>query len=66
MGEGDGAGVGAEMILQQNGAGFINCTGNTVEVPVAAGIHKVEVYWHIVTGTGTLEGISRILTVEEL
>lgn len=40
-------------------------TADSVIVPVSAGAHKVEVYWRVGSGTGTLESASRTLTVEE-
>jgi len=35
-------------------------------VPVSAGVHKVDVYWSVGSGTGTISDTPRILTVQEL
>jgi hypothetical protein len=40
-------------------------TSDNVIIPVSAGTHKVDVFWRVGSGTGTLESQSRTLTVEE-
>lgn len=40
--------------------------GSTFILPVAAGVHKVDVYWSVSAGTGTAVGAFRTLVAKEL
>jgi hypothetical protein len=43
-----------------------SCLSGTVIYPVAAGVHKVDLYWKVDGGTGSLNGVRRIISVREL
>lgn len=61
----DGVPVGVNIAYYQSTAGGLTVVSNSAIIPVAAGVHKVDVYWYTSSGTLTAYGTGRILTVEE-
>jgi hypothetical protein len=63
----DGAAVGESIYTQYYAATALSSLSNSIEIPVSAGFHKIDVYW-AVNGSqiATGAGINRVLTVSEI
>jgi len=42
------------------------CLAGSVIIPLAAGVHKVDLYWRVDGGTGQTNGVRRFINVREL
>ena len=62
----DGQPVGSSKLLNQPVASYITNLSDFIIVPLAAGVHKIDVYWSVSGGVGTLSGVSRNLSALEL
>lgn len=62
----DGIAVGSEKFNEQSSAGDRTSCSDSIIIPVSAGVHKVDVYWSVPTGTGTLTGLLRTLKAREI
>lgn len=61
----DGVQVSSSKAVDTASANFDAFLTDSVTVPVAAGVHKIDVYWLISAGTITAKNISRNLTARE-
>jgi len=61
----DGIAVGQQRYESHTGSGQDDNTCDSMVIPVSPGVHRVDVYWRVGSGTGTLESTSRTLLVEE-
>lgn len=62
----DGVSVGQVSVFSAPAAGSVETLADTVVVPVAAGFHKVDLYWYVGANTATAYLTARILNVREL
>lgn len=59
--------VGVQVNPFGNGGGVIGfSTSNSAIVPVNAGVHKVDIFWAVSSGTATASGTQRILRAREI
>lgn len=58
--------AGFQNFIDQSAANYQMLNSDIIIVPVAAGFHKVDLYWSVSGGTVTGQNDSRILTVREL
>lgn len=61
----NGIAIGSPRTLSSSTAGATTVANDTIKVPVAAGVHKVDVYWSVSSNTGTLQDTQRDLLAEE-
>jgi hypothetical protein len=62
----DGAQVGSSKAIDTASANFDAFNSDNIIVALAAGTHKIDVYWLTNAGTATAKGISRNLTAREI
>lgn len=62
----DGVAVGNQRWYQAYAANATGMISDTMLIPVSAGYHKIDVFWLVQSGTGTLVAQNRSLTVKEL
>jgi hypothetical protein len=62
----DGAQVGSSKAIDTASANFDAFNTDNIIVALAAGTHKIDVYWLTNAGTATAKGISRNLTAREI
>jgi hypothetical protein len=61
----DGVAAGTIMDTQSESAGNgLSYNGNSIIVPVAAGVHKVDIYWYVQGNTSTAS--ERLLKAREI